>query len=424
MKIKFVWAIVSFFFITIAISSCLDSNDEVEYSSDDTIRSFALDTIYGVEYKFTIDQVNRRIYNVDSLPVSSDTIINKTLVKTLSTNAYYITTGDTLYTYNADTVDLSNTMKEPFRIKVHAADGIHSREYSIEVRRHLTDPDSLVWKKLAGSFSNGEITGAQKTVILGENILTYSSEKVAYSSKTSDGKVWQKATVSGLPADSKLSSILNFKDVLYIATGSGKVFRSANGLSWSDASIGGSVHTLLSVFPDYIAGIVKDNGVLKFAVTNAGMSQWVTGADVPATFPTENISYTSFQSSTGLNKYMLTGKSSNKKATIPWFSFDGKDWADLQTTSSYYCPAMEHPTILYYDSKLYLFGSGFDGFYTSIDGIVWKEVEKKVRFPEEFGDRSIYSTTVDKDNYIWIVWSKSGSHDDEVWKGRINRLGF
>lgn len=41
--------------------------------------------------------------------------------------------------------------------------------------------------------------------------------------------------------------------------------------------------------------------------------------------------------------------------------------------------------------------------------------------PEEFIDRTGYfSYLVDSDNFIWIMWS--GSND--VWKGKINRLGF
>ena len=40
---------------------------------------------YGVKYKFTIDQLSCEIYNEDSLPVHADTIIDKILIKTLTT---------------------------------------------------------------------------------------------------------------------------------------------------------------------------------------------------------------------------------------------------------------------------------------------------------------------------------------------------
>ena len=76
MRIKFLSVIVSFLIVSFALSSCLDSDDNYEFSSDATIHAFGIDTIHGKHYKFTIDQLNRLIYNRDSLPVGSDTIIN------------------------------------------------------------------------------------------------------------------------------------------------------------------------------------------------------------------------------------------------------------------------------------------------------------------------------------------------------------
>ena len=92
---KFLSIIASFFMVSFVITSCLDNDNEVNYSPDATIRAFELDTIgYGVNYKFTIDQVSRLIYNVDSLPVNADTIINSILIKTLTTASGIVTMKD------------------------------------------------------------------------------------------------------------------------------------------------------------------------------------------------------------------------------------------------------------------------------------------------------------------------------------------
>ena len=92
MRIKFLSIIASFFMVSFVITSCLDNDNEVNYSPDATIRAFELDTIgYGVNYKFTIDQVSRLIYNVDSLPVNADTIINSILITTLTTDSVRLT---------------------------------------------------------------------------------------------------------------------------------------------------------------------------------------------------------------------------------------------------------------------------------------------------------------------------------------------
>jgi hypothetical protein len=46
-------------------------------------------------------------------------------------------------------------------------------------------------------------------------------------------------------------------------------------------------------------------------------------------------------------------------------------------------------------------------------------------FPEEFNklyssSNGNYSFIVDDKQFIWIMWGSTG----EVWKGRINKLGF
>ena len=76
MRIKFLAIIASFLFVSIAISSCLDSDDTVELSSDATVHAFGIDTVYGKHYKFTIDQLRRKIYKQDSLPIGAKTNIN------------------------------------------------------------------------------------------------------------------------------------------------------------------------------------------------------------------------------------------------------------------------------------------------------------------------------------------------------------
>ena len=107
MRIKFLSVIVSFLIVSFALSSCLDSDDNYEFSSDATIHAFGIDTIHGKHYKFTIDQLNRLIYNRDSLPVGSDTIIDRILIDTMTVTGW-ITSGsptDTVFVIS-DSVDL------------------------------------------------------------------------------------------------------------------------------------------------------------------------------------------------------------------------------------------------------------------------------------------------------------------------------
>ena len=57
MRIKFLSFIVSFFMVSFVITSCLDDDNNIEYSPDATIHAFELDTTGLGKYKFTIDQL-------------------------------------------------------------------------------------------------------------------------------------------------------------------------------------------------------------------------------------------------------------------------------------------------------------------------------------------------------------------------------
>lgn len=442
MRLKLLPAIVSALFIIIAITACLDSDNNYVSSSDDTVKEFGIDKIYGVEYKFTIDQIQGLIYNQDSVPYSADTIINKILITSLSTYGY-VTTGDTAIVLT-DSFDLSNTMKdlggEPFVFKVQSPDLLYSRFYRVEVRRHQQDPDSLVWRNPTDYFSNGAATGYQKTEIINDHLNTYLSYKTMFRSALSDGANWEATEVKGLSETANLSSLRSFRDKLYMADAEGNVSESADGINWQPAPITGNVVTLLAIFPNHMAGIVSDEGTRRFAITNPEFNGWEVYNAVPSDFPVENISATLFKTNTGVYKNFLTGKplSEDDSKTSTWMSDEGKNWIN-STSSAKPLPYMEQPTLMIYGGDIYAFGGEFDYLYKSLEGMHWTKVEEKVTFPEEFRGRKTYSTVVDENNYIWIIWSKgvaeytetddddneteiSIPHEDEVWKGRINKL--
>lgn len=425
MKIKFLSVIAISLLVSLTVTSCLSTDNEtVEYSSDDTVHAFALSAIGGVNYVFTIDQANKRIYNVDSLPFRADTIIDKTLIKTL-TYMGAISLGDSTFNYTTDSIDLSETMKTPLKLKVWAPDGAHTKEYSIEVRVHQQDPDSLVWNKMNDSFSAGVVTGKQKSVILNDILFVYASYNTAYTTLLSDGHTWSKIAVTGLPDNAKISSILSSNKKLYIATATGEVFYSENGNAWQkqEALSERNVVTLITNFSGAIAGIIQDGTTRKFCVSNKEITNWEIGNEVPSGFPEEEISSTVYTTSTGLEQSFLMGKQTGATQTTPWFSLDGKSWEEASTASDYYCPPMSNPSIIRYNDKFYAFGGDFSSFYLSKEGLVWNKIKKKVLFPTGFSGREDYSMVVDQNNFIWIIWSK-GLKQDEVWRGRINRLGF
>lgn len=444
MRIKFLSVIISFLLVSISITSCLDS-EEYAYSTDATIHAFGIDSIKGVYHSFTIDQLNRHIYNRDSFPVGSDTILDCIYLDTLIVTGW-VTHADTLVSVE-DSVNLTAAINcapgSGMKFKAYAADGITSREYTLSVHVHLQEPDSLVWEDMqlvAPVFSAEVNAGEQKSVILADELLVYTAPNKAYStdihylSLAGARYGWDDEVVSGLPADAKLTTVLNFSEVLYMLTESGDIYSSTDGRNWEkNENLSGNMVSLLGSLPANdvsdmeatLMGICKDeSGVNTFCLTTDATT-WTLGEEVPIGFPTENIYSSALINANGVGKLVAVGMPlANETATTPWFTMDGEGWASLETTSfDAYCPAMENPSIIYYGGSYYMMGGEFDAIYKSVAGIAWEATEEMFMLPESFEGKGSYSLTVDKENYIWIVWGGNGT-PNEVWRGRLNRLGF
>ncbi len=438
--------IMGILLVSVAVSSCLDSDNNYEYSSDATIRSFVLDTIYGKDYKFTIDQLRNYIYNVDSLPVGADSIIDRILIKTIEHSGLAITSGlnDTIFNM-ADSVNLS----EPIQLKVHALDGITIRIYTIQVNVHKQDPDSLIWHEME-SLPVSPVTGKPRSVILNEDLYVYTSPTTAYRSSISNPSVlqWDHVTVNGLPADAKLTSLINFDNQLYLTTESGKALYSANGTDWQEMDMQGmQMVTFVAGIPEdnvtgspkALAGIFVKEGNNHFCTKSIEGTEWVKGEEpIPANFPIEDIYSTVFTNANGIEQVVVVGNTPEASdVTAPWFTMDGLSWVDMSEGAAIPCPGMRNPSIMYYGDMFYVMGGEFDTIYSSIVGLAWYKSEGKFRYPivkvvengendteiikEEnvFEGKGDYSLTIDNEHYIRIVWNTG-----EVWCARLNKLGF
>ena len=473
MRIKFLSIIASFFMVSFVITSCLNDDNNVEYSPDATIHAFELDTIggYGVNYKFTIDQMKGLIYNEDSLPVGADTIVDRILIKKLSTTSGIVAVkdknGEDSLLNISDSIDLTKYINvkqdKQLKLTVYAPDMETKKTYYLELRMHLQDPDSLNWGNRKGekpmpfqtSFSNGKITGKQKVVIFGEdskeNLIVYAVENkqlIAYRSSLSNGKVWNPVTINGIPEISSLdiSSIIEFNGNLYMVANN-SIYWSDNGSDWQlHATLNSNnlkFATLLTgIQPDESNPLIKNAGIPCIASEDGGLTysfymsdsngnQFKKGESIESTFPKRNISSTLSYTRTGvpfiiaMGDNILREEESNPEPIVPWSTYDGLSWEDLSTNSSY-CPMLIAPAVLTYNDAFYAFGNDFQTFYTSPSGLTWKEAGKKFYFPENLKSRkgSDYSVVVDKNQFIWIICSSNGNGGDDVWRARLNKLGF
>lgn len=441
MRTKFLSVIASFLFLSLAFSACLDSEDNYEFSSDASVYAFGIDTIHGKYYKFSIDQVNRRIFNLDSLPLGADTILDSIVVDTFTVSGT-VTSGqlDTVFSID-EPVDLRPAINsdEGMSFKIYANDGLSTRIYKLYIQVHKQDPDSLTWNEMNTSIGEllptTPLANKQKVVMLGNDLLLYTYPNATLtvlktSTATPGDYQWSASTVVGLPANVDMHSIMECAGQLYVATSSGDVYTSPDGEAWNKhEGLSGGIVTLLTAFPESLVAIKQVNGVNYYCTadvtTTSAELKWTQGDEVPAGFPTEKIYSTVFTTDNGINKALLVGMPSTEEGkTTPWFSMNGLDWGSLATTSELYCPIEENPSIFYYGGDIYALGSGLETFYLSEVGIAWQPVKKKFMLPASVVGKKYYSMTIDKNNFIWLLIGGESTGENQLWRGRLNRLGF
>lgn len=451
MRIKFLSVIVSFICLSVAFSSCLDSDDTIVYSSDASIYAFGLDTIYGRHYKFTIDQIERLIYNKDSLPMGADTLLDRILIDTLSVNGW-VTSGspqDTLLS-TTDSLDLRAAINaqgdEGIKLISHAADNT-TYIYKLQIRVHKQDPDSLVWTRVS---DNDPLTlqsraSELKSILFQDELLLYTSAGELYRHPIApQSSGWQAVALQGMPVNARISTLRTFAGALYLATDEGELYRSDNGADWQkDEALSGGIVNLIATLPSNAVSHMDETltamrlnveGETRFVTTTDG-NGWIEGETVPDDFPGQQLQYTAFNTANGVCKAIVVGTpQTGETATTPWFSLNGTDWAALSTTSEYFCPALESPFITYYGDALYCFGGNMDAIYTSQTGIAWNVTEKKFLLPAEMSGKKPYAIVTDptedptvapelKRDYLWVITAGEGTQCT-VWRGRLNRLGF
>ena len=434
MRNKILLAISAFIFTCIGMTSCLSSEEPV-YKTDARILGFGLDSVFGKYYKFEIDHLLHLIYNRDSMPVSSDTVLDSILVDTFSVLNYALV-GPKDSLFDAEVRHdlrgaINRSGESGISFKVTAPDAVSTTTYYLEIRVHKQEPDSVVWRQKE-TFSAIPSTGNIKAVTVGENLWVLTSPGKAYRTSVETGAFgWTEVNISGLPADADVTSATVFQNKLYVISADGDLYESADGSSWNKhAALSGGLVTLLGTVAankeyntlETFCAVRELDGKRYFCATS-DMNLWTIGAVVPENFPSRNIVSVHHASSTGLSKTVIVGMPhTSKEATVPWFTMDGTDWANMNALQNG-CPALDNPFIAFFNNKFYMYGGSLENVYESLSGIGWYEIEKKFTLPTEFKNRTSYTIAEDKYHAMWVIFGGNGS-ENEVWRGRMNVTAF
>ncbi|RGN51491.1 MULTISPECIES: DUF6242 domain-containing protein [unclassified Bacteroides] len=452
MKIKLLPILASLFIASLTITSCLDSDDKVEYSNDANIYGFSINniktvliegndtttfTIKGSDYRFTIDQTGKQVYNTDSLPYLTDVkkvSINMSLTSS-ATATYQVKdkNGQDSLCYWASTDSLDFT--HPIMFTVYAPDRLISKIYEVKVNVHQVDPDLLVWSEIKESgFPVTSAATKQKAIWFNNKAYVFVDNAQVQVTTSENGTSWSPLTdLNGLTSKANYSSVMAFNNKLLILA-DGKLYSSSNGVDWQDETV--QATGLIALVQDKLIGTYNGKFIEIIPSSNDSFTSIELG-DIPENFPgTDYISTTKpLPTNPSIEQtIMISGEENTSEDFTPvWTSYsDTNRWDRIINSTGYNCPKLENIAMINYNSQLYVFGGkgkdnegnvdGFKYLYSSKDnGLVWKPITEKAMLPTALAGKNMpFSYLVDNSDYIWIM--PSGS--DAIWKGRINRLGF
>ncbi len=443
------------------LSSCLGSDEtEYELSRDCQILSFSLsnDSIPELaNVVFTIDQVTGHIFNIDSMPygtkLDEKVICTVKLASTVYTcQVMQEAVGDTIYWNLEDSLDFS----KPVKFVNTLWDGETTKAYLAQVNIHQVVPDSMVW----GIYKEGITDGAvkeEKVVVFGEGSdesyymftqpVNASEGYQLYRSAVTDGKNWTKLAVSGLPAgEIRLSQITAYEDAFYAVTTKGALYSSADGRDWSPVGNTPVIKALLGAIdvdddftaagkqPSALSAVIDKDGTLVYGYMNEA-KEWNEGTLLNEGFPLAAFGSVSYNSMFRARLLVVAGRDKDNKLTnTAWSTEDGKVWAKLTDDEAAPFDKQEGVAVVEYDDKMFMLsgineaGKASSAIYLSRDGGVnWSLSDSLVVMPQDFKARGFSSIYVDKDNYMYLFGGKetdSSNVLNQIWRGRINRLGF
>lgn len=449
MKRKF-FAFIALITATLSLSSCLSSDETtVEYTHDTAITAFSLgsldrytktkagkDTLLkanvtGSDYKFYIDQAQRKIYNVDSLPAGTRTaavlatitsknsspILLMDINKTDSVAAYYS---------SSDSINFSTSRL----IRVYSSDYSAYAQYTVTVYVHKELPYEFKWHELAQNNSLLAAFSDLKAVACGDDIYVFG--KTAEGTKVlksaiNDGNVWSSITMKVSLSSDAYQSAVALDGKLYIADG-GKVYASADAETWTVVSENADIKQLIGASSKNLYAYTATG----IAVSkNQGVSWEAEKLDTDADFlPKQNISMNvaDVLSAKDVENVMLLGtrdKASKDTVATTWLrtvdydaNEDGQwNYLEIEKNKSGKMPWLDQVITCAADTGFVALGSNGKWYKSQDAGLTWKQ-DKMVVLPAKFATDGRFAFCRDKQHYYWII------RNGYVWRGRFNIDGW
>lgn len=450
MKRKF-FAFIALITATLSLSSCLSSDETtVEYTHDTAITAFSLgsldrytktkagkDTLLkanvtGSDYKFSIDQVQRLIYNVDSLPAGTRT--TAVLATITSKNSSPVILMHAKQTENLDSAAYysstdSINFSEPRFIRVYSSDYSAYAQYKVIVNVHKELPYEFKWHELAQNNSQLAAFSDLKAVACGDYIYVFG--KTADGTKVlksaiNDGSAWSSITMNESLSSDAYQSAVALDGKLYISDG-GKVYASADAAIWTVVSDNADIKQLIGA---------SSKNLYAYTATGISVSE-DKGANWKAEkldtdkayLPKQNISMNvaGVLSAKDVENVMLLG--TRDKAlkdtvattwlrTVDYANEDGQwNYLEIENNKSGKMPWLDQVITCAADTGFVALGSNGKWYKSQNAGLTWKQ-DKMVVLPAKFATEGRFAFCRDNQHYYWII------RNGYVWRGRFNIDGW
>ena len=426
-------------------TSCMKDEDEIQSSPECVITKFTVGdidtevsiklasgkdtivtrTIGGSSVAFNIDQINNKIYSVDSLPSWVD--ISGVIPTVNSTGYVYIKEGDETdfhqFASGTDSVDFT----KPVKFLIIATDGVSTKEYTAQIFKKDSEADSLAWKSVEGA--DLQLEGAHRTLTLADRIYVFSESEgqavVTSSSFLSEGASWRKpAQLTCEQGSVDWTSVVAYNGYLYALNTEGHICRSTNderGETWSVVS--DRVFARLLGTDELYLYACDESGIWG----SADLQNWAEcGSSDLDMLPETNIATVSYVSKTNpamRNAVMCGLTSANSDNAVVWYKVSSANesinqkWNYVQVAADnvYACPKLDNLSIICHNAEMYAIGGNNAGIYVSADnGISWHLQTKKKLLPAEVTGQSTPASMVAGNGYLWLI--QSGG---KVWRGKI-----
>lgn len=452
---KKIISIVMMFSAMLAFTSCMDNDTSYTYYDDSAITSFSLGNVQYVAgqkkltgedsivskdfsaYKFQIDQLNSRIYNVDSLPVGA--LATKVLCTLSTRNSGMVglkgIDNDTVRFFStSDTIDFS----KPRTLIVYSNSGLGYRRYTVEVNVHKQDSAAFVWTAMPQLPEAMKTLADTRLFTAGEALCligTSGSDARLYKTDAASASAWSNTYTWSGRAASELSAVSN-GTTLYVSSGTAQltaVTATANATVTASAA----VTRLVAATPSRLYAYIEGRGLVS-APLGAAAIEWTDEpadeADL-AQMPQLGTAFATLPLTTNSDSRQIVafGHNAGDAYTSVWSKIEEtREGSDNQQWMVYPYEDYNYMRLKPYDrlqagaynGQLLALGSS-DGaapeaIYRSIDkGLTWQK-DTVAALPATIASNGTVAFTTGSDNFIWLVCGGSG----QVWRGRQNFLGW